>query len=376
MVRHAVVLFIALLVLCASALACQYCVIDPQRPGASTGFYVARPSTSRAASSADTSYRVFDPNGDEFRIRGVNRNHWDSGGSRLGVPLSGANAERIFLPLSPDARYPRTSGAAYSLGVVQADIVAQGMVPIPVNYTTTCKSDQASLSAAVDTWVNDAATWTPLSSSAIFNIANEWGPSSTVQQQTAPYAKLPVYGWRDGYVSAVQRMRAAGYSGLLMIDAAGCGQDVLSVVRDGPAVLESDPLHNVVFSVHVYGSLHYPATASWMQDYATSMARLKASGLPVVIGEFGPVGIGPSPTAVPADKIIGDAEANGWGWMPWSWDDNNSAACASTDVGGFSMTRKCGAYTGDDVNELTAWGRAVVPMLKAAQPRRVLLSRP
>ena len=34
--------------------------------------------------------KLYDPNGQEFRIRGVNRNHWDSYGTPTGLPLSGS----------------------------------------------------------------------------------------------------------------------------------------------------------------------------------------------------------------------------------------------------------------------------------------------
>ena len=158
-------------------------------------------------------------------------------------------------------------------------------------------------------------------------------------------------------------MRAAGYSGTLVVDSGGCGQDAQDIVKYGAAVLASDPQKNILFDVHVYGSFHYPATASWMQDYTTAMSQLKASGLPLILGEFGPGrNIGPSPTMVTPEKVIGDAEANGWGWMPWSWDDNNLANCSSDD-NGFSMTRKCGTYTSDA--DLTTFGKTVVPILKA-----------
>lgn len=365
MLRHAVTLIIAalLLALCGIAPAGQFCVIDPPRAASATGtgFYVAKPSTQRAASSPDSSYRLFDPAGDEFRIRGVNRNHWDSYGSAAGLPLSGANTERIFL------RFTNTTD--YNWGIVSREMLANNITPIPTNWTTTCKTDQASLSAAVDTWVAQASTWTQLNGSGLVNIANEWGPTISAADKGA--------GWRDGYLAAIARMRFAGYTMPLVIDSGGCGQDAGIVVKYGQELLDADPEHNLLFSVHVYGSWHFPATASWMQDYAKAMASLKATGLPIVIGEFGPFngGASSSKTLVPTDRLIADAEANGWGWMPWSWDDGNLPNCLADDAG-FSLTKKCGVYTGDDANELTAWGRTIVPMLKASTPRRVLLSRP
>jgi mannan endo-1,4-beta-mannosidase len=301
------------------------------RPAGNTGkgFYVA-------------GSKLYDPNGQEFRIRGVNRNHWDSYGTPTGLPLSGANTERVVLSFAK----PTT----YNWNIVSSQMLANKIVPIPGNWTATCKADPASLTAIVDTWVAQAATWTQLNATGLINIANEWGPANSTV-------------WRDNYITAIARMRAAGYSGTLVVDSGGCGQDAQDIVKYGAAVLASDPQKNILFDVHVYGSFHYPATASWMQDYTTAMTQLKASGLPLILGEFGPGrNVGPSPTMVTPEKVIADAEANGWGWMPWSWDDNNLANCSSDD-NGFSMTLKCGTYNSDA--DLTTFGKTVVPILKS-----------
>lgn len=358
--------FICALVM-ASAFAGQYCVIDPPRAASATGtgFYVAKPISQRAASSPDTSYRLFDPTGQEFRIRGVNHNHWDAWGAPAGIPLSGANTARIFLRF--------TDPPATTWGWV-APILANGVTPIPTNWTTTCKADQASLTAAVDTWVAQASTWQQLNGTGLINIANEWGSSSTAADKGV--------GWLTGNLTAIARLRAAGLTMPLVIDAGGCGQDAGTIVKYGQQVFDSDPEGNIIFSVHVYGSWHNPATASWMQDYSTAMAQLRATGLPLMIGEFGPYngGTSGSRTLVPTATLIADAEANGWGWMPWSWDDNNLPACAADDAG-FSLTKKCGVFTGATdpttgaFTELTTWGQTIVPMFRTTGARRALLTR-
>jgi mannan endo-1,4-beta-mannosidase len=303
---------------------------------------MARPAGNTGKGFFVSGGKLYDPNGQEFRIRGVNRNHWDSYGTPAGLPLSGANTERVVLSFAKPT--------SYNWNIVSSEMLSNKIVPIPGNWTGTCKSDPASLSAIVDTWVAQASTWTQLNSTGLINIANEWGPpNSTV--------------WRDNYITAIGRMRAAGYTGTLVVDSGGCGQDAQDIIKYGAMVLASDPQRNILFDVHVYGGFHFPATATWMQDYATAMSQLKATGLPLIIGEFGPgKNIGPSPTLITPQKIIADAEANGWGWMPWSWDDNNLQACASDD-NGFSMTTKCGSYKSD--SDLTAFGKTVVPILKA-----------
>lgn len=315
------------------AFAGEVCMLSPARPAPSTGFYVV-------------GSKLFDPTGEEFRIRGTNVGHaWDQAGSFTGIAAAGANAARMVL----DLRNPPEK----NLAIVQR-MAASGVVPIPTNFSTTCKADQASLAAAVDQWVAQAPTWTQLNATALINIANEWGPGDNV-------------GWRDGYVAQIPRMRAAGYTGTLVVDTGGCGQNLKDVLTWGADVLAADPLHNVLFSVHVYGNFYPTATASWMlpQFYPTAMPRLYASGLPIIIGEFGPGrGIGPSPTVLKPEQIIADAEANGLGWLAWSWDDNDKPGCQSSD-GWFGMTVNCGVYTGKDATELTLFGRTVVPLLKA-----------
>jgi mannan endo-1,4-beta-mannosidase len=301
---------------------------------------------------------LLDPAGSPFIVRGFNRTHYDNWGTPADAQRIGANAVRIV--------YNFTKPEASNLALAQS-YVAAGIVPIPGNWTGTCKADPALLSAIVDTWVAQAATWTQLNHTGLVNIANEWGPSSWMQQPVKPWARLPVYTWRDAYVAAVPRMRDAGYTGTLVIDAPACGQDANAVVRDGAAIIAADPLKNILFDLHVYGGWHLATptspTLSWQQDYDKAMQALKASGLPIMLGEFGPGrNIGPSPTMISPTKIIRDAEANGWGWMAWSVDDNNLANCTADD-NWFSMTRKCGTYSGA-ASDLTIFGTQIVPLLQ------------
>ena len=294
-----------------------------------TGFYVA-------------GGKLYDAKGKEFRIRGINRTHWDSYGSPTGVPLSGANTERIAL------NYTRATSD--NMSIITTQMLNNKIVPMLGNWSATCKADPASLSAIVDIWVAQASTWTKLNSNGLINIANEWGPSSSTI-------------WRDNYITAIARMRAAGYTGTLVVDAGGCGQSAGDILNYGAAVLAADPQKNILFDVHVYGNFFLPATASWQQDYSTAMTKLKATGLPIILGEFGPgKSIGPSPTLITPQQVIATAEAAGWGWMPWAWDDNNLAACTSNDAG-FSMTVKCGAYKTSA--DLTLFGQTIVPIMQS-----------
>jgi mannan endo-1,4-beta-mannosidase len=323
----------ALIVCAAAAVAGQVCTLDPPRPGTGTGFYVS-------------GAKLYDPTGTEFRIRGTNQSHCDSPGAATGIPLSGANTVRMAICGSRSVDYNLSALKAHQ---------AAGLVPMPGRWNGTCSSNVALLTTMVDAWVAEAPTWTKLNATGLINIANEWGPPNSVV-------------WRDNYITAIARMRAAGYTGTLVVDSGGCGQDPLDIVAYGPAVLASDPQKNILFDVHVYGAFHLPAAASWQTDYAKSMAALKASGLPIILGEFGPgANIGPSPTTITPQQVVATAEDAGFGWLSWAWDDNNLAGCQGNDYW-FSMTVNCGKYTGLDT-ELTTFGRAVVPMMKSGAKR-------
>ena len=286
--------------------------------------------------------RLLDQHGVEKRIRGVNHAHWDQQGANTGIPLSGANTVRIVVDF--------TQTVAYNTAVVTPFINA-GLTPIVGNWTGTCKDSPATLSTIVDAWVAQASTWAPmLNTIGLVNIANEWGPPNSAV-------------WRDSYIDAITRMRRAGYTGTLVIDSGGCGQDPYDITVYGAAVEAADPLHNILFDVHVYGAFSFPATLSWQIDYTKAMAQLKATGLPIILGEFGPGrNIGPSPTLLPPERVITDAENNGWGWLAWAWDDNDLTGC-KTDDGWFGMTTSCATYTGKP-GDLTSFGKSVVSLLQ------------
>ena len=198
-----------------------------------------RPSYSTGKGFFIREGKLYDAKGNEFRIRGVNRVHWDSD-SAAGLVKSGSNTVRWDIDF--------TRPAAVNAGMVKQQSIDNGIVPVVGNWTGTCNSDPAKLSAIVATWVAQASEWTKLDKYLIVNIANEWGPgNSTV--------------WRDSYVDAVARLRAAGFTGPILIDSGGCGQDQADLLQYSQAVFDSDPQRNVLFASHLYGGTNaYSAT--------------------------------------------------------------------------------------------------------------------
>jgi hypothetical protein len=313
--------------------------------GTTTAGHATRPSYNTGHGFFVLNGKLYDANGAEFRIRGVNKLHWDL--TTTGIPNTHANTERWTIDF--------TQPTATNLGLMQTSI-ANHMVPMPGNWNGTCDTDQASLSAIVDTWVAQEPAWHAVDDKMIINVANEWGPAGDT-------------GWRDGYITAIARLRAAGYLATISITSGGCGQDNADLVQYAQAVFNSDPQKNVIFDQHVYGGFGDPSTESWVLDFKSSMSALQATGLCIILGEFGPGrNIGPSPTLLTPDEVIQVAEADNLGWLAWAWDDNIAAGdtwFALTNDGNYNSTA-----------DLTIFGKVVVEnptygLLALARPNTV-----
>ncbi len=286
---------------------------------------------------------LYDANGVEFRIRGVNKAHYEV--ESPGLPNSHANTVRLVTPLwlPPEEIAP----------LIQ-DLIDNAIVPMPgvwyTDYTwdeegnVVCKEDVSSLRRVVDLWLDQAQTLKPFERYMLVNIASEWGPGDTPE-------------WRDAYIKAVNDLRNAGYLNTLVIDTGGCGQDPSNILHYGQEVLENDPEHNLVFSVHVYGFWSNGAGESWQTDLSTAFDELQDTGLPILIGEFGPGrDIGPSPTMITPGEVILASEARGFGWLAWAWDDPPYEA--NNDWFALSIN---GDY--EDSPDLTEFGKDVVENL-------------
>jgi hypothetical protein len=312
-----------------------------------------RPSYSKGEGFFVLNGKLYDANGKEFRMRGVNKVHWDN--QSLGLNNANSSATRWTLDFRRDANQ--------NVALLRGDTgsggtIAHKNVVIPGNWDGTCKEDTGVFNNIVNTWVAQIPSFKTIEKYMILNIANEWGPGngSTV--------------WRDSYISAIAKIRAAGWHGTISVTSGGCGQDANDLLLYAKDVFNSDPEKNIIFDQHVYGN--FQDTAAGAPGYSKDLpeipehfAKLGALGVPVVIGEFGPGrNIGPSNTNITPTRVMQLAEQNGLGWLAWAWDDNDQDGGMSSD-GWFGMSYS-GSYNSS--SDLTIFGRAVVegnPGLKA-----------
>ena len=273
--------------------------------------------------------RLLDANGNPFVMRGTSHPHtWypSQTSSFANIKALGANTVRVVLS---GGRWPANS--ASDVANVVALCRQHRLICVLENHDTTGYGEQGgavSLDAAVDYWIGLRAVLTGQERYVIVNIGNEPVGNNAVSPS-----------WMAATTAAIGRMRAAGFDHTLMVDAPNWGQDWRFEMRDNAAaVFASDPDRNTVFSIHMYGVFD---TAAEITDY---LGRFRAAGLPIVVGEFG---FDHSDGNPDEDTIMSYTQANGIGYIGWSWSGNGGGVEYLDMVTGFDPAR------------LTTWGQRI-----------------
>ncbi|HKQ69549.1 MAG TPA: cellulase family glycosylhydrolase [Polyangiaceae bacterium] len=314
----------------------------PVAAALSAGTRVARPSYNTGTGFFVVGDQVYDANGNPFRIRGVNTSHFWGGDTRPSIPslaTAGVNTARAVFGPGPGTGAPTPDARE----AIVRQYIAQGIVPMVDYHNATCQEDPALVDAAVDFWTGPDRAWlTSLDRYVMLNITNEWGPNSAV--------------WGETYKRAVVRLRAAGIKNLLVIDAGGaCGQNAESVENFAREVVDADPEKNVVFSVHMYGfwqDAGSPKAGTWdgrqPYDMDQELTRLKATGAPIIVGEFSWQGF--SDVTYGTRAALASYEKHGIGWLAWMWHN----------PGGDGRVNIVNGSTYGSSADLTEFGRLVV----------------
>ncbi|MEU8168936.1 cellulase family glycosylhydrolase [Micromonospora sp. NPDC049004] len=273
--------------------------------------------------------KLYDANGTEFIMRGVNHAHtWypQQTSSFADVKALGANTVRVVL--ASGDRWTRNTNA--DVANVISLCKANRLICVLEVHDTTGYGEQSgaiTLDRAVDYWLSLADVLVGQERYVIVNIGNE------------PYGNQNYASWATDNANAIKRLRAGGLTHTIMVDAPNWGQDWSFTMRDNAAsVFAADPARNTVFSIHMYGVFD---TAAEITDY---LGRFRAAGLPIVVGEFG---FNHSDGDPDEDTILAYSQANGIGWLGWSWSGNG---------GGVEYLDMATAF---NPASLTTWGQRV-----------------
>jgi len=266
--------------------------------------------------------------GEQVVLRGVNHPtlYVDRSGEALTeIAKTGANAVRLFWFAGHGVPISEAESAIETA-------IAQQMIPILEMHDSTC---EWALDRIVSYWTSNEALSLikRYEQHLIVNVANE--PS-------APDSGT----FRAKYSEVIRTMRDAGIHVPLMIDGSTCGRDYRVLLAQGPALLEADPDHNLIFSGHLYDPLSGDELGKIFQDFADAK-------LTFVVGEFAnrqPPGCG-APLQYAA--LVEQAERHGVGWLAWSWGDNRPGSAWNDDCGEFDMTDTFA------FDSLEGWGKEV-----------------
>ncbi|MCM1334130.1 MAG: glycoside hydrolase family 5 protein [Bacteroides sp.] len=246
--------------------------------------------------------KLFDANGEEFILRGINHAHtWFKDQLDTALPAiaeTGANSVRIVL--SDGGQWDKDSEE--SIRDIIEKCKALKLIAIVEVHDATGKNEAAPLEAAVDYWIEMKDALIGNEAYVILNIANEW------------YGDWKSDSWAKGYIAAIPRLREAGIKNVIMVDAAGWGQFGQSVADKGAEVFAADPLGNTMFSIHMYGS-----AGGSKSSIKRNIDGALSKGLCLCIGEFG---YNHSDGDVDEAYIMEYCAETGVGYLGWSWKGN------------------------------------------------------
>ncbi|MEU9003770.1 cellulase family glycosylhydrolase [Streptomyces sp. NPDC048551] len=289
-----------------------------QAAEATTGFHVSNG-------------RLQDANNQDVVLRGINHAHtWYPNRTATAlhdIKATGANSVRVVLATGD--QWTRTTATEVA-GII-SQCKANRLVCVLEAHDTTGYGEQSaavSLSRAVDYWIGIKDALQSQEKYAILNIGNE------------PYGNSGYSAWTADTKAAIQRLRTAGFTHTLMVDAPNWGQDWSFTMRDNAAgVFAADPQRNTVFSIHMYGVFD---TAPEIDDY---LGRFVNAKLPILVGEFGDNHSDGNPDEA---AIMATTQRLGLGYLGWSWSGNGSGV-EYLDIA-----------TGFDATQLSAWGRRLI----------------
>jgi mannan endo-1,4-beta-mannosidase len=144
----------------------------------------------------------------------------------------------------------------------------------------------------------------------------------------------------DAYTNAIQTIRAAGINTPLVIDSADDGKNLDLLDATAPTLLDTDPDHNLLFSVHLYWPKFDGADANFIRS---KLQKSVSVGYPLIVGEFSQFGawagqgvsICSAAGEIDYQTILEECYKHEIGWYAWEWgpgNDFNDPLCSVMDM--------------------------------------------
>lgn len=265
--------------------------------------------------------RIIEKSGNDFIMRGINHGHtWSKDKTKnVLINVSKTKSNTIRIALSNGKIWDKSTKAEVQEIIKQAKLLNLILIlevhdttgHEPINRDENYKS--STILEAAQYWLEIKDLLIGQEDFVILNIGNE--PSGNGENAN-------LY-WFEQHKEAIAILRAAGIKNTIMIDGANWGQESsLTMAKTAPELFASDPLKNLIFSVHMYQVYNSPEK---VKNYIDIYINNK---LPLIIGEFGPDHQG---DAVDEQTIFDYSHEKGIGWLGWSWSGNSEIA-ANLDI--------------------------------------------
>lgn len=247
---------------------------------------------------------LYDRCGERVVLRGVNKMViWMD---RDGIPSfreisrTGANAVRIVWLME---------GPAEELDIAISNCAAAGLIPMVELHDGT--GEWSMLPALVAWWTSPEvlAVLDKHRHHLLINIGNEVGDASVTPAM-----------FRAGYLDAIERIRGAGIHVPLVIDGTDWGKDIDVLQSEGPALIDTDPDRNLIFSIHMWWPRMWGYTE---QKVISELEESAAMELPLIVGEFGNQWDETTAGQIPYHAILEHTHRLGIGMLPWEWGPGN-----------------------------------------------------
>mgnify|MGYP003582583722 CR=1 FL=1 len=278
------------------------------------------------------------------------------------IEKTGANSVRIVL----EKNYKDWSngGAVSPLTAAKIEPIInaclnKGMIPVLELHDYTGSANvTADLPKAVQWWTsNDIKSMLQRhQKSIILNIANEPDAGGTPDATYAAANK-----------DAVASLRNAGYSCPIMIDAPYWCKDPAFFSYKAKELMEADPLHNLIFSVHAYWPTNGPFDNYSDAKITGNFNALKNLNLPIVLGELAHADIQNGLAYnINYRLLMKLCQENEFGYLAWWWGFNNNPGAnnqlSMTNTGLYSGLANAGKVIAvDDVNSIKNTSKRVCP---------------
>ncbi|MGA9294532.1 MAG: cellulase family glycosylhydrolase [Ignavibacteriaceae bacterium] len=267
---------------------------------------------------------LYTPCGEKVIIRGINKMIIWTGDTTVRresyreIRKTGANCVRIVWLANP------TPGEADSgpdgLDRTIQYCINNHMIPMVELHDAT--GDWSKLQDEVNYWISPEIVSVVKKHERYFllNIANECGDETVTDDQ-----------FKTGYESAVKKIRNAGIKCPLVIDASDWGKNLAQLRSIGAYLINADPEHNLLFSVHLYWAISDGANESYLTNEFQESVN---TGLPFIVGEFTYKFNREGGCDYEADykTIIRLSSQYQIGWLAWEWGPGNDYFEPTCDI--------------------------------------------